>query len=203
MARQIILIGGAPTVGKSTLARALATELDLPWISTDTIRGMMLKLSGREEGSVPGRSSPMTAEEYLTTYSAREIVERQNRESEEVWAFVRALIDTDDTWGSFIVEGVAILPHLVARDYGGNEEIKSIFLVTGSADRIRRVVFTRGLYASAHEYSDMVKGKEVEWVQLLSAWLKGEAEAYGYTWFEAEGDTTDFVLLVEMLSLDK
>ena len=41
---KVILIGGAPTVGKSYLGRKLAEELKLPWISTDTIREMMRKL---------------------------------------------------------------------------------------------------------------------------------------------------------------
>jgi 2-phosphoglycerate kinase len=35
------LIGGAPTVGKSTVAAALAAHLDLPWISTDQIRDIL------------------------------------------------------------------------------------------------------------------------------------------------------------------
>ncbi len=35
------LIGGAPTVGKSTIAAPLAAHLNLPWISTDRIRDIM------------------------------------------------------------------------------------------------------------------------------------------------------------------
>lgn len=37
----IILIGGAPTTGKTTLAKALSRVLGLPWISTDHIRAWM------------------------------------------------------------------------------------------------------------------------------------------------------------------
>ncbi len=41
MEKQIIFIGGAPTVGKSYLAKKLAEELKLPWISTDTVREIL------------------------------------------------------------------------------------------------------------------------------------------------------------------
>jgi len=35
--KKIILIGGAPTAGKSYVAEKIAKELGIPWISTDTI----------------------------------------------------------------------------------------------------------------------------------------------------------------------
>ncbi len=38
---RIILIGGAPTVGKTFIAKELSKKLFLPWISTDTIRSLM------------------------------------------------------------------------------------------------------------------------------------------------------------------
>ena len=41
MKKEIILIGGAPTIGKSFLAKKLSEEMKIPWISTDTIREFM------------------------------------------------------------------------------------------------------------------------------------------------------------------
>lgn len=42
--RKVVLIGGAPTVGKSFTARRISEELKMPWISTDTVREMMRKI---------------------------------------------------------------------------------------------------------------------------------------------------------------
>lgn len=41
MKRKIILIGGAPTVGRSTMAKFLSERLGIPWISTDQTRAIM------------------------------------------------------------------------------------------------------------------------------------------------------------------
>jgi 2-phosphoglycerate kinase len=47
--RQIILIGGAPTVGKTSIAKLLSKHLGIPWISTDMIREIMRGTVDNEE----------------------------------------------------------------------------------------------------------------------------------------------------------
>lgn len=49
MDKKVILIGGAPLSGKSYVARKLGQELNLPWISTDTIREQMRQLVRKED----------------------------------------------------------------------------------------------------------------------------------------------------------
>ena len=46
---KVILIGGSPTAGKSYTARKIAEELNLPWISTDTIREQMRGIVREED----------------------------------------------------------------------------------------------------------------------------------------------------------
>jgi len=43
--QRIILIGGAPTTGKSTIAMRLSEELHLPVISTDQIRTIIQSIA--------------------------------------------------------------------------------------------------------------------------------------------------------------
>lgn len=176
--RKIILIGGAPTSGKSVLTRRLAKQLELPWISTDLIREMMRMVVDKKRYThlfhFPGR----TAQSYLSTHTAAKIVENQNNESRDVWKGVKALIDTDYVWKSYIIEGVAVLPHLVRRSYGQDKTIRPIFLTAEDPKRIRKIVFTRGLWDDAHKYPDSVKEKEVEWVLEFNRWLKKEAKKY-------------------------
>ena len=84
---KIILIGGSPTAGKSYTARKLAEGLKLPWISTDTIREQMRWIVRKED--YPNafhhfiESGPDHAVEFLTHKTAQEIVDHQNKESEE------------------------------------------------------------------------------------------------------------------------
>ncbi len=117
---RIILIGGSPTSGKSYTARKLAENLKLPWISTDTIREQMRWIVRKEDypdlfmHGDPSVSHTDKAVEFLTHNTAKEIVDHQNKESEDVWKGVRGLIESDYEWEDFIVEGVAILPKLIA-----------------------------------------------------------------------------------------
>lgn len=182
--KKIVLIGGAPTIGKSYLARRLAEELRLPWISTDSIREAMRQIVRREDYPdlflFHDSTLVKNPEEYLTGHTPQEIVTDQNAESVEVWKGVKAFIDTDYVWGSFIVEGVAILPDLVSLLTKENKSVRPVFLVDNNWDRVREVVFARGLWDDAEKYSDSVKEIEVEWVMSFNEWIIREAKKYQF-----------------------
>lgn len=180
---KIILIGGAPTVGKSFIARKVSEELKLPWISTDGIRKMMRKITHKED--YPGlfyfNDEEIKAEEYLSSHTPQQIVDSQNAESMDVWKGVEAIIDTFDyAWKNFIVEGVAVLPKLVEKLDISKHDIKPVFLIDENEERVRDVVYTRGLWGKANTYSDEVKEIEVQWVDLFNKYIKSETEKYGY-----------------------
>ena len=178
----IILIGGAPGVGKSTLTRMVSESLKLPWISTDTIREMMRKVV--DKASFPELfhldETKVSAEDYLSSHSAQEIFVSQNRESVEVWKGVKALMETDYVWKDYIIEGIAITPQLIASYKNENITIKPLFLVDKDQDQIRKIVFERGVWDDADTYSDEVKEKEIEWVNLYHEWIEREAKKYNF-----------------------
>ena len=128
----------------------------------------------------------MSAKEWLTSRTVPEIVEQQNRENEEVWRGVKAFIETNHVWDSFVLEGIAILPRLVHEAFKDNPSIKPIFLLNDDRERIKEVIYTRGLWADAHTYSDEVKPIEVEWAILFNEWIKGEAEKYEYPTYQIQ-----------------
>jgi 2-phosphoglycerate kinase len=192
MKRTIILIGGAPTTGKSTVAQALAVQLNLPWISTDRIRAIMRKATTPE--ACPGLYLPQghDVEKFFANFTIEQIVEREMQQGEIVWSGVKELIDdTKYTWKEgFICEGVGVLPHLVARDFGNDPTVTALFLCDTNVDNTRQAVFTRGLWDIAHTYTDDVKEKEVEWVTLYAQQLELEVKKYGYPWIRI-GKTED------------
>lgn len=195
-----ILIGGAPTTGKSTVANLLSKHLNLPWISTDQIRETMRVTADRKK--IPNLFNPegYDAERFLTEFSAEEIVRMEMEQGDAVWPGVKNFIEEDYTWKQgFIIEGVNILPHLVAQDL--SQPCKAVFLIDEDADRTREVVFTRGLWGDAHTYSDDVKEKEVEWAVLFSHKLNAEAERYGFPCIEVQKRDTDLDLILAALKL--
>jgi len=197
----IIFIGGGPTVGKTTVAKLLSKRLNIPWISTDMVRELMLGTVRKEDYKNLFKFKGFTAEKYLNTFSVEEIIQDQNDESEDVWKGIKALIEESYPWKSFIVEGVAILPYLVKKDFGERKNIKTIFLVDEDADKIKDVVWKRGLWDAAKTYPDNLKAKEVEWAQAFSKKLKKEAEKYGYSYIEVRKDDSDLDLIIKILSI--
>jgi len=198
--RIVVLIGGAPTAGKSTMADLISKRLNIPWISTDQIREIMRVTARRED--IPKLFTPerYTAEKFLTEFSAEEIVRMEMEQGEATWIGVKKIIEDDYTWkDGFVVEGVNILPHLVAKDFSSDKNVKAVFLVDEDADRTRHVVFTRGLWDDAHTYSDDVKEKEVEWSLLFSHKIKGEAEKYGFPCVEVEKNINDVEAVLKAL----
>ncbi len=180
---KIILIGGPPTVGKSYTARKIAGLFGIPWISTDTVREQMRKIVKEEDFPNLFLHSDATSEmavNFLSSKSAKEIVMHQNTESIDVWEGVSALIKTDYVWGDFIVEGVAVLPNLVKELSVENKKMIPIFLIDDNVERIRKTIFTRGLWDDAEKYPDSVKEKEVEWVLEFNNYIIRESKKYDF-----------------------
>ncbi len=196
--KQIILIGGAPTTGKTTVARALSKTLDLPFISTDQIRTMLRSVANKNEHPALFNSSEYTAERFLTELTAEQIVDMEFEQGEATWLGVRALIDECyyEWKNGCIIEGVGILPKMVNANYMNDNKVKALFLVDYDTARMKDAIYTRGLWDEAHKYGDHLKEKEVEWASLYSKRLEDEAERYNCRVIEVHknGEDTDRIL---------
>ncbi len=199
---KIILIGGSPTAGKSYTARKLSEELKLPWISTDTIREQMKQIARKEDYPrlfQHAEVTPDNAVEFLTHNTVEQIIKHQNNESEDVWKGVSGLIESDYSWGDFIVEGVAVLPKLVGfQEWKTKKDIKAVFLIDEDKERVRNTIFTRGLWDDADTYPDSVKEKEVEWVFAFNEYIKEEANKYNLP-VVSVGNREDYINEIKQL----
>jgi 2-phosphoglycerate kinase len=202
MSKQIILIGGMPTAGKSTLAEKLSKHLNLPWISTDQIGIIMRGVATREKYPNLFTWEDYDGFGYLNKFTADEIADNEFAKGEAVWTGVRKLIKEDYAWNNgFIIEGDDILPHLVTQDFSDSSNIKAVFIGDHDIERVRDVVFTRNFAGDdASAYPDSVKDKEVEWVLKFSQKLKIEVEKYGYTWVDIEKNVSDLDKVLEVFN---
>ncbi|MGO9451259.1 MAG: AAA family ATPase [Candidatus Binataceae bacterium] len=199
--KRIILIGGAPTTGKSTVADQVAKQFGVPWISTDQMRKIMRKVANRADHPKLFNPEGYSVERFLTEFSAQQMLQIQLEQGEAVWTVAQAFIREDWMWTKgFVVEGIHILPHLVARDFRDGERLKAVFLVDEDTDRMRRVIYTRGLSGDAKTYSDDVKEKEVELVTLFNHWLKAEVERFGFPLVQVKKDGNDLQVVLAAIS---
>lgn len=203
MKKKIILIGGTPTAGKSTLAGLLSKQLDLPWISTDQTRDMMRAITNRSDNPDLYEVEGHDAVSFLTTFSAEEIADMEWKQGVAAWPGNKAMIEEDYTWPrGFIMEGDYLLPELLPTlitDY----DIRPVFLIDDNEERAREVIFSRGLWDMAHTYPDDVKEKEVEWVVVFSRKLEQNALKYGYPVVKIEKNSEkDLAAVIAALRLN-
>lgn len=192
-----ILICGAPTVGKTTMAKMLSAKFDLPWMSTDVIRDIMKTIADPKQHPKLFTEGHETAESFLGAFSAQRIAEMEIEQGTAVWPGIRHMIDTEYSWSSgTIIEGVNLLPELIARDYPQNNAVRSVLLIDHDEERMRRVVFQRGLWDRADTYSDDVKEKEVEWAMLCSKMLEKQAIKHDVPIVEVTKDAKKDLLAV-------
>lgn len=189
MSKLIILIGGTPTAGKSTLAGLLSERLKLPWISTDQTRDIMQAMANKDEHPDLFNDSGYDAESFLNKFRAEEIADMEFKQGIAAWPGNKKLIEGDYTWpNGFIMEGVGIIPELVATLSTSND-IRPVFIIDDSIERMREVVFNRGLWDAAHTYSDGLKEIEVKWAKIFSKQLEEEARKYSYPVVKIEKDS--------------
>lgn len=201
MKRKIILIGGMPTAGKTTISRQVANHFQLPCISGDQIRVIMQSVADKEKYPLMFSAEGFTAEDFLTKYSAEEIAEMEYEQGREVWIGIKYFIEREWVWKEgCVIEGVAILPSLVHELDQKNYDVKILFLSDSSHDRLHRAVYNRGLFDEADLYSDDVKDKEIAWVKLFDQKLRAEAAKTTYPVIEINKDQTDIQKVLSALS---
>lgn len=203
--RKIILLWWAPTTGKSTLAAKLSKHLDIPWISTDQIRGIMRSVAKRED--YPNLFEPEWYEEankFLEHFSAQEISNMEFEQSIATWTWINAFIKSANTlkdW--YIIEWVNILPELVNKDFKDNSNIQAVFIWDNDENRIKEVVYNRWLFTKPNDYLDKYKPKEIEWVKIFYERLKKEAKEYWYPFIDIEKDDSDLENILKCINNKK
>jgi 2-phosphoglycerate kinase len=202
MTKQILLVGGMPTAGKSTIAENLSKHLKLPWISTDQIGIIMREVATREKYNKLFTWADYEGLQYLHKYTADEIADNEFAKGEAVWLGVRKFIKEDYTWNNgFIIEGDDILPHLVAQDFHDSSNVKAVFIGDHDIERVRNVVSARAVLWDDPVAYNSVKEKEVEWVLNFSEKLKSQALRYKMPWVEIEKNEHDLAKVLTALGL--
>lgn len=132
---KIILIGGAPGSGKSMLAKKIALARGVNWISTDQIRTIMQKATNKD-------ANPDLFVDANTGLDAEESGELEIKKAEAVWKGVAEFINHNNPWEGCVIEGTAVLPHLIARDLKDRQDILPIFVVQPE-ETIKQVIVER------------------------------------------------------------
>lgn len=170
---KVILLGGAQAAGKTTLAKDLSLRLNMPWISTDQIR-TICNISAK----------------------GKEVLEEEIENSEDIWKGVERFIRSPFPWEGVIVEGIAVLPHLVA---SLDVEVSSVFIIDTDEKRIAEVVYQRSLLPWINTKTEEQQIKKVAYIIECNNFIKKEAQKYNLPVIEVSKSDQDIERVMESL----
>lgn len=194
----IYLIGGSPRGGKSILSRKLSKKLNVPYVSTDNLRLVVLPYF---KGKDKDKNFPFikmfesaAIDKFFQKYSGQEMLNADIREAGSIWPGIKSLIDHLLVCKmDYIIEGVHLLPNFV-KEYRGNKKVKIVFLSKIDEEKIYQ-----GLLRYKHHgdwIKDNTKDKRVVALAAKSLYDYGkfflkETEKYGFTCFNTEDNFLD------------
>lgn len=139
---KVILIGGSPMSGKTTLAIKLAAKYEYGCVSTDDI--------GEIVGTVTD-VNPMKGidyREYYVNQSIRDLINDTSQYHQRIWPSIKHLIGIHCKWSTpIVIEGWALYPKLVKSIMC--KDIKKIWLVSDKDVLEKRLTNCKDFYQGA------------------------------------------------------
>ena len=196
----IYLIGGAPRCGKTILSKKIAAKNRVSWISTDTIRSMVLACTSKAQRDKKFPYEKLQSEQEAAPYtdiaknSSQKLLRAEITESRSLWSSTQKMIEhLIDCQENYIIEGVHLMPALVHQLKGTRywRKIRLIFLVKLNLEEIKSGFH---LNTSSHDWlSSALKNKPLlektaRMVQTKSAYIAGQAKRYKFAMIDTGKD---------------
>lgn len=180
----IYLIGGAPRLGKSILAKALMKRTGTPWLSSDALRSAFYAMTPKEQRDTLFPCEGAEDNDKVFKKSITSTVREQIVEAHLMQKGIRGCLQQHlDTGNPFILEGVHLLPKDVAafiqRNSAQKKKIRVLYLVDSDQKNV-----LRGLLANTDPH-DWLKGakpktyeKVAEFIVAFNEYIQKEAKKY-------------------------
>lgn len=141
----VYLIGGAPRCGKTILAKRLAKQLSMSWISADTLESIAKQYIPKENHArffpkdLIREKTKSSNDIMYTDYTADEILSAYVIQSKTSWDAISMLVECmicDKE--TIIIEGHQIHPKLISEltEKYGEQSIRAIILTKGDVNQI-------------------------------------------------------------------
>ena len=177
----IYLVGGAPRVGKTILAQRLSRTLQVGWIATDVLMELL------RGGNPVGIKMEWNATPAAITTNAAWFFPYLER---FIWG-ITSLAD------QYVIEGVDFLPAQVAQ-LATQYPIRAVFL---GCSRMTLEHFDR-FPGRSRGYGSLPEARRRQIVQDVPRWsafLRQEAERWGYAYVDMVGDFPQRLLEAELV----
>jgi 2-phosphoglycerate kinase len=185
----IYLIGGPVKCGKTTLAKRLSKAIGVPWMSTDSLQGVVKPYLNESELVAQFPASQQRSksnDEKYSKYSLAEILQAYQTQAQTLYPAVKGLIECELADGhDLILEGYHLEPrfcHELGQKYPG--QIRSIFLVKTDVQKLTRDLkksTTPNDWVLSRTAEEATFGKIAEMICEYSRYFIEQAQDYGLT----------------------
>lgn len=153
---KVILIGGAPMVGKSTLARKLAARFEYECFSTDDLGQAIGAVTTAQSHPALHEMDGYDYREYYVTRCVDDLIADAECRHAALWPAIAQVITAHATWGNPVVlEGWALYPSRVAQLALPN--VASLWLVADDEVLEARVRTAVDFYCGASDEETMIR----------------------------------------------
>ncbi|MCX6743887.1 MAG: hypothetical protein NT116_06700, partial [Candidatus Parcubacteria bacterium] len=139
----IYLISGAPRCGKTILAKKIAANKKIGWVSTDRLWSVVFASTPKSQlkRKFPGYFLAREKGKYhFELHSLKTILDKEIIEAKSIWPGVIAFIrSTNNFKQDFVIEGIHLLPSLVnqLKETKYWPKIKIIYLIKTDLEKIK------------------------------------------------------------------
>ena len=189
----IYLIGGAPRCGKTILSKQIAQQKNIPWISTDMIRSIVLACTPKAQMNKKFPYEKLQQEKQATPYQdvnfnpPRRLLLAEIAESKSLWPSIRKMIEhLIDCELDYVLEGVHLMPGLVSQLKGTSywKQVKLVYLVKTDLDEIKngflKNTSKHDWLAGAFKNTELLN-RVARMVQTKSAYITDQAKKHDFT----------------------
>lgn len=193
----IYLIGGPPKCGKTTLAKKLSRETQIPWISTDTLQNIVWAYSAKEKRPELFPHSYLRGDsndEFYSQNNTSDIVKDYVVQGETCYKAISMMAETYLTdEDDFIVEGYSVTPEIVDKVFNklGKEHIRAVFLVRHNEEQFIKDVHrsnTPNDWILRKTKEEATFAKIAQMVSAYSRYFEEEASKYNMKVFKMDDD---------------
>lgn len=179
---KVLLIGGSSGVGKTVVARQLASQLSLSVLLLDDLRLALQNATSAATNPDVHVFLRYSAEQWSDADSIfADWIKVGRAMSAPLNAVIRHHIVVPDV-GQVIIEGDGILPTAIPREFE-TDDVRAIFIVEQDQERLRKNMLSRGRGFESWEKSEQESFVHASW--LYGQWLANEADRLGLPVIEA------------------
>jgi len=188
----IYLIGGAPRVGKSIIAKAFAEELGARFVSTDDLEKVVVNRTPKKELTERFPLSGFSFDPLKNTLSPDERARLQIISARSIENEIDHVVqEADSSSQPLILEGVHLLPDYVNKliQKFGAAHIRVVFIgATNKELALEGIERNSSPDDWLQEAGQAVREQVAEFVVSYSNYIRSQVMEYGLAWIERTND---------------